>query len=252
MTREQFFNTLAPLAIRARREGSPLFTSVRLAQNLLETGGVIHSWNNLGGIKVGDGRTNAYWRGKTVNRKTWEVRDGRNVAESADFRAYDSVYDFYKDQDLLLQLPRYAPVRAAGTPEEQARALQASGYATDPRYADKLIAIIRSHDLKRYDREADRAPREEEGGVPVPIEVNGRRLGEGYAVDGVTWGPARAVGEALGAVIGWNGSEVTVDGKPWPTKVFGSSGHVPIRRLAESLGARVDWDAAAGIVRITR
>ena len=66
LSRAEFIATLAPIAIRVRREGSPLFPSVRLAQNLLETGGVLHPWNNLGGIKVGSGQTNAYWKGQYV------------------------------------------------------------------------------------------------------------------------------------------------------------------------------------------
>ena len=250
MTREQFFRTLAPIAIRVRREGSPLFVSVRLAQSLLETGGVIPSWNNVCGIKVGSGKPNAHWRGKTVNRKTWEVRDGRSVVEAADFRAYDSVDDCYKDQDLLLQLPRYAPVRAADTPEGQARALQASGYATDPRYADKLIDILNAYDLRRYDREADAAPAS--GAVPAAIELDGDWIADGFVVAGVTWGPARPIGEALGAVVGWKQGEVLIGGEPWPTKVVGHSGFVPVRRLAESLGARVVWDGAAKKVAIWR
>ena len=261
MTREEFIRTLAPIAIRVRREGSPLFVSVRLAQSLLETGGVIPAWNNVCGIKAGNGKPNAYWRGKTVNRRTREVRDGLNVVEAADFRAYDSVYDCYKDQDLLFGLPRYAPVRSADTPEQQARALQASGYATDPRYADKLIGILNTYDLRRYDREADGAP--ESGaapaatarsgdGVPVTIELDGDRIADGFVIAGVTWGPARVIGEALGAVVGWKKGEVLINGEPWPTKIVGSSGFVPVRRLAESLGARVIWDGGAKKVIIRR
>jgi flagellar protein FlgJ len=178
------------------------------------------------------------------------VRDGRSVVEAADFRAYDSVYDCYKDQDLLLQLPRYAPVRAAGTPDRQAGALQASGYATDPRYADKLIDIMNAHQLRRYDREADEPPAE--NAVPVAIELDGVKIADGFVIGGVTWGPARAIGEALGAVVGWRKGEVLIGGEPWPTKVFGSSGHVPVRRLAESLGARVEWDGAGRKVGIWR
>ena len=225
-----------------------MFPSVRLAQNLLETGGVIHSWNNLGGIKVGSGQLTPYWRGRTVSKDTWEVYNGRRVNESADFRAYDSVYDYYKDQDLLLQLPRYARVRAADTPEEQARALQASGYATDPQYASKLIGIINQYGLKRYDRQATSLPA---NAVPVSIFLNGRKVGTGYATDGVTWAPARAVGTALGASIGWNGHDVLVNGEARPTAVSNGTGYVPLRDLATELGAQVAWDGANNIVRLT-
>lgn len=154
MTRDEFFRTLAPHAIRARLDGSPLFVSVRLAQNLLETGGVIHPWFNLGGIKVGSGKPNEWWDGSSVRKGTWEVINGQRVDTSANFRAYKSVYHFYKDQDLLFNASRYAPVRAAKTPEEQCAALQVSGYATDPAYAGKLIAIMKEYGLKKYDEEA--------------------------------------------------------------------------------------------------
>jgi flagellar protein FlgJ len=154
MTSAAFFAALAPTAIRVRLEGSPMFPSARLAQNWLETGGVIPPWYNLGGIKVGNGSPNEWWDGSRVRKDTWEVVDGRRVDASADFRAYQSVYHFYKDQDLLFQLPRYARVRAAATPEEQAEMLQACGYATDPAYADKLKRIIAQYRLKQYDEEA--------------------------------------------------------------------------------------------------
>lgn len=128
-----------------------MFPSVRLAQNILETGGVIHPWNNLGGIKVGSGKPNAYWRGGVVNKGTWEVYSGKRVDITAAFRAYETLYDFYKDQDLLFKLTRYTRVCEAKTPNEQAHALLACGYATDPKYAEKLITIMVAYGLYKYD-----------------------------------------------------------------------------------------------------
>lgn len=151
LSAQQFLDQLAPLAIRVRQEGSPMFPSVRLAQNLLETGGVIHSWNNLGGIMVGSGKPNPWWDGSSVNKKTWEVENGVRVDTIANFRKYKSVYDFYKDQDRLFENTRYERVRIAISPEEQAQALKLSGYATDPNYASKLINIFNQYSLKKYD-----------------------------------------------------------------------------------------------------
>lgn len=156
LTRAEFIATLAPYAVQLRLEGSPMFPSVRLAQNLLETGGVIHSWNNLGGIKVGSGKPNEWWDGSSVHKSTWEFINGMRVDTSANFRAYKSVYHFYKDQDLLFQLPRYENVRNAKTPEEQCAMLQLCGYATDPQYPGKLMSLIDAHELKKYDAEVDR------------------------------------------------------------------------------------------------
>jgi flagellar protein FlgJ len=152
LTSNDFINAVLPHVLQVRKEGSLMFPSVRIAQNILETGCVIHSWNNLGGIKVGSGKPNAYWRGGAVNKGTWEVYDGvRDDNVTAAFRAYDTLYDFYKDQDLLFELSRYARVRAAKTPGEQALALQECGYATDPQYPGKLMTIIKAYDLTKYD-----------------------------------------------------------------------------------------------------
>ncbi|WP_158602384.1 glycoside hydrolase family 73 protein [Cohnella endophytica] len=153
MDRQSFIALLAPQAIQARLDGSSLLPSVRLAQNILETGSNLNKYNNLGGFKVGDGKPNAWWHGETYTTPTWEVYGGKRVQTVATWRAYDSVYDFYRDQDRLFQNSRYAPLRAALTPEDQAKALQACGYATDPEYAAKLMQIVTAEGLIQYDGE---------------------------------------------------------------------------------------------------
>ncbi|CAM3946679.1 glucosaminidase domain-containing protein [Paenibacillus alkaliterrae] len=251
LTRNQFFAVLAPTVIRIKREGSTMFPSVRLAQNLLETGGVIHSWNNLGGIKVGSGQTNAYWHGEAVVKGTWEYIDGRNASTRAAFRAYKSVYHFYKDLDLLLAMPRYARVRNAPTPESQAEMLQACGYATDPAYATKLKSIIERYGLKRYDALGSRhvqKPEKLKDAIAIPVVYEGQVISDGYLLNGVTWVPARQLGEALGAVIDWTGTEVTVNGKAIETILSEATGYVKVRDLAAELELQASWDAGASVV----
>ncbi|MCA0753974.1 glucosaminidase domain-containing protein [Paenibacillus sp. N4] len=253
LTRDQFFAKLAPTVLRTRREGSSMFPSVRLAQNLLETGGVIHPWNNLGGIKVGSGQTNGYWQGEAVVKGTWEYVDGRSASTRAAFRAYKSVYHFYKDLDLLLAGPRYARVRSAQTPERQAEMLQASGYATDPAYASKLISIISRYGLKRYDALGSKHvpnPSELKDAESVAVLQDGLVITEGYLQDGVTWVPARQLGEALGAEIGWTGTQVTVNGKALESVLSESTGYVKVRELADELGLAASWDAEARAVML--
>lgn len=155
MSAAAFIAQIAPIAVQLRIEGSPIFPSVRIAQSGLETGWKIPPWNNLGGYKVGSGKLTPYWRGKIVTKGTWEVYDGKRVDATAAFRAYDSVEDFFRDQDLLFENKRYTGVRTAQSPEEQADMLQACGYATDPQYAQKLRNIIAAHNLKHYDTEAE-------------------------------------------------------------------------------------------------
>ncbi|RIX49903.1 muramidase (flagellum-specific) [Paenibacillus nanensis] len=252
LSREQFIAAIAPAVILVRQEGSPLFPSVRIAQSILETGGVIHAWNNLGGIKVGTGPANDYWQGEAVVRGTWEYVDNRSVEARAAFRAYKSIYHFYKDQDIFLSAARYAGVRQAGTPERQAQALQTSGYATDPEYANKLIALIRQYNLKRFDDQGkpQPLPSKLKGASLVPVIQQGQVLAPGYLRDGVTWIPARRIGEALGATIGWTGSKVTVNGKELETVLSESTGYVKVRDLAEVLGIGVTWDNEAKAVML--
>lgn len=254
MTREQFFTVLAPTVIRVKKEGSAMFPSVRLAQNLLETGGVIHSWNNLGGIKVGSGQTNAYWHGEAVIKGTWEYIDGRNETMQAAFRAYKSVYHFYKDLDLLLATPRYERVRKAQTPEVQAQMLQASGYATDPAYPAKLIAIITQYGLKKYDAMSEAPvpkPDKLKDAELVVVVYKGQVISDGYLLNGTTWVPARLLGEALGAEIDWTGKKVTVNGKELDTILSEATGYILIRDLATQLARTASWDSAARVILLT-
>jgi flagellar protein FlgJ len=74
---------------------------------------------------------------------THEYVDGRKVGVREAFRAYGSYIESFVDHAKLLgNSARYAAVRQAGSPEQAAQALQDCGYATDPRYADKLISIM--------------------------------------------------------------------------------------------------------------
>lgn len=160
MDRAEFIRTVAPVAVKVRVDGGVLFPSVSIAQTILETGGKLNAWNNLVGYKVGSGKLTPYWRGKSVSKLTWEVNDGvRYDNVPADFRAYDSIEDCLKDQALLFlqNRARYQRVIDAKTPDEQAAMLQACGYATDPQYASKIMAIMRSHNLNQYDEEAVKA-----------------------------------------------------------------------------------------------
>lgn len=69
------------------------------------------------------------------------------------FRAYESLTDSMTDHDLLLETsPRYAAaMKAAGDPKQFAALLAQAGYATDPAYADKIIALMDRYDLYQLD-----------------------------------------------------------------------------------------------------
>lgn len=121
---------------------------VLIAQAALETGwgrSVIgredgRSSHNFFGIKAGAG-----WQGDRVFRSTLEV-DATGVArrERAAFRVYDSPAESFRDYVAFLKgNPRYGQALArAGDPVAFVRGLQQAGYATDPRYADKILDIL--------------------------------------------------------------------------------------------------------------
>lgn len=122
---------------------------VMVAQSALETG-----WGqkmitgsdgkpsyNLFGIKAGGS-----WQGDSVSVSTLEFRDGAMQRERADFRAYGSFEESFRDYvELLRSQPRYAPaLQHATNADAFGQHLQDAGYATDPQYADKISRVLRS------------------------------------------------------------------------------------------------------------
>ena len=100
--------------------------------------------HNLFNIKAGNS-----WQGKTVTVDTTEYVNGRPTTESARFRAYGSYAESFRDYARLIgSSPRYAEVVGQQDPAAFARELQAAGYATDPRYAEKLTRIITGPTLR--------------------------------------------------------------------------------------------------------
>ena len=136
-------------------QDSGIFPSVKLAQAALETGwGKSVVGNNMFGIKA-SGSQSPYWHGEAVSAGTSEFENGSYVGTVSKFRKYATVADSIRDHTWFLEHnSRYAKagVFTAQTPEEQSRALQSAGYATDPSYASKLISIINSNNLKRFDQ----------------------------------------------------------------------------------------------------
>ncbi|MEQ8660417.1 MAG: glucosaminidase domain-containing protein, partial [Gammaproteobacteria bacterium] len=137
-----------------------------LAQAGLESGWGRHvirhrdgaSSHNYFGIKAGPG-----WRGDSVRVPTTEYVGGRAVTVEARFRAYPSAAAAFRDYvDFIGANPRYANALARGDSEAAyARELAAAGYATDPRYAEKIIAIIETGDWGDLPRAA---PAHDQGG----------------------------------------------------------------------------------------
>jgi flagellar protein FlgJ len=126
-----------------------LVTAMAINETGWGTSALARRANNYFGIKadVGDGTLGH------VVEDTHEVINGRVVSLRAAFRAYRSLEESTSDLGAFLQAnPRYDPIwRHAHDPRATALALAGAGYATDPDWAAKLIALIDGFDLEALD-----------------------------------------------------------------------------------------------------
>lgn len=118
--------------------------SITLAQGLFESGAgkseLATKGNNHFGIKCHG------WTGRKV------YHDDDEAGEC--FRAYENVYDSFEDHSkFLAHQSRYSRLFSLQRTDYKgwARGLKACGYATNPKYADKLIGIIELYKLYNYD-----------------------------------------------------------------------------------------------------
>jgi flagellar protein FlgJ len=171
---QKFVEEMLPHATAAARELGVDPRAI-IAQAALETGwgtsqpaDAAGSSNNFFGIKAGDS-----WRGARVGSATTEFVDGVARGEQAQFRAYGSVAENVADYVRVLRdNPRYAQALGTGTDVRAfANALQRGGYATDPEYANKLVAT--AHQISerlpgRQNSAADVTPFKPEPDAPIP------------------------------------------------------------------------------------
>lgn len=103
---------------------------------------------NLFGVKA-----DTSWKGEHLDMNTREYIKGKWVVFLAKWRKYSGWLECLNDHaQFLLNQPRYRlALTGKRTGEDFARQIQLAGYATDPRYAEKLITIIRQHKLEQYD-----------------------------------------------------------------------------------------------------
>lgn len=143
--RGEFLAKIAPGAmIGDWRYGVP--ASITMAQGILESGwGKVAPGYNLFGIK-GEGSA-----GSQVHRVV-EWRGRKRSVKRASFRSYRSMAESLEDHARLLgTAERYAAARAVSDNAPlYAKALQGK-YATDPRYASKLIELSLRYGLDRFD-----------------------------------------------------------------------------------------------------
>jgi flagellar rod assembly protein/muramidase FlgJ len=140
-TPEAFVASISSTA-KAVAEELGIDPRIVIAQAALETGwGTSVKGNNLFGIK-------SHSKEDGLMVRTHEVVDGMRIKVRDNFRQYDNYDESIADYgNFLQQNKRYKPMLQAATLREQVEALGKSGYATDPEYADKVMAIAKSKRL---------------------------------------------------------------------------------------------------------
>lgn len=120
--------------------------SITLAQGILESGSGVGNLtersNNHFGIKCNG------WRGQKV------YHDDDRAQEC--FRKYTNPKYSFRDHSLFLKnRSRYAALFRLDADDYKgwAQGLKSAGYATDPRYPRKLIALIDRYDLHKFDEQ---------------------------------------------------------------------------------------------------
>ena len=141
---QQYIDQYKDLAIEQMKKYR-IPASITLAQGVFESGAgrsdLARKGNNHFGIKCHG------WQGKTVR--------ANDDAPNECFRAYDNAWQSYEDHSrFLVNSSRYRKLFSLSITDYRgwARGLKAAGYATNPRYADKLIELIELYKLHQYDR----------------------------------------------------------------------------------------------------
>ncbi len=135
--------------------------SITIAQGILESGSGIGTLairaNNHFGIKCHD------WTGERV------YHDDDSLQEC--FRKYEDPSGSFEDHSIFLRnRSRYSKLFELDLKDYKgwAYGLKAAGYATDPKYPDKLISIIERYELYKLDGS--------EGPAAIPIESSNQKI----------------------------------------------------------------------------
>lgn len=162
MTAEQYIENYKADAIEEMKEHN-IPASITLAQGMLESGNgnseLAVKANNHFGIKCHND-----WKGATF------IMDDDKKDEC--FRKYKTVLDSYNDHALFLtSRTRYAKLFELKPTDYKgwAKGLKEAGYATDPKYPERLITLIEKYELYQYDSPNKRNKKEKKEVKEKPI-----------------------------------------------------------------------------------
>ena len=119
-----------------------------LAQAALETGWgqkIVGQKNDSSSFNLFNIKSDKRWDGEQIDVETIEYREGVALKEKASFRAYESFKESFDDfSEFITTSPRYEKaLEKVSNPASFLQGLQDAGYATDPNYASKIMAVLK-------------------------------------------------------------------------------------------------------------
>lgn len=162
MDKEMFIQKVAEKV----RKYAPLYGicvhSPIIAQAIIESGwgksGLASKYHNYFGLKCGGS-----WKGGSVNMATKEEYKPGVVTNIRDnFRTYEDFDAGIRGYFEFINTRRYANLKGVKNPEEYLRRIKADGYATNSKYVDNIMRVIRDNKLTRFDGNGDGDMKKEE------------------------------------------------------------------------------------------
>ena len=154
MSNISFIEKIVPLVQEVFCDSRGVNPSVVIAQAILESGygtSKLSKYNNIFGL-------NNYNDGYLINAgyvliEVPQEKNGKLYYNYEKMATFDNLMDCIKSLKKWYTRPKYIePLREAGTDStKQITAIQNCGYATDSNYINKIIDIIKRHNLTQYD-----------------------------------------------------------------------------------------------------
>lgn len=161
-----FIETISSYILSTARARGYKIVSPVIGQAILESGfgeTQLSKYNNFFGMK--SGRT---WTGQTVTMTTTEqTASGSLIKVNAVFRAYPSMAAGVEGYFDFISAPRYKGLKTATSPRDYLDKIKAAGYATDHQYVNKVLKIISTYNLTRFD---DTTESHESEALPSDLE----------------------------------------------------------------------------------
>lgn len=149
MNNNEFIEKIGIMANEDMKK-TKILASLTIAQAILESNWgrsslAVAPNNNLFGIK-------GSYNGQSCVFPTNECYNGKWVQVNANFRKYPSWAESIADHSALFNnYNRYANLRGCTDYKLACKYVREDGYATDPNYTNKLINLIETYNLNRFD-----------------------------------------------------------------------------------------------------